>query len=140
MSLVCPLLATSSQIGAGVAFSVRFPLSSGGMYGPSVPGSRVHADSNMGSHVCESVHTGLQADLFTRGSPLGKILLGGGGGLISTSFPNTLLDSCCAGMTGIPFFWFIVTLISPAGIAISVFPSIMYRNYRKIRPCKGLVK
>jgi hypothetical protein len=74
--------------GAGVAFAVRFPLSSGGRYGPSVLGSRVHADSYIGPHVCESVRTGSHACLFACGSPLGKILLGGGDGLISTSFPN----------------------------------------------------
>jgi hypothetical protein len=129
MSLVFPLLATSAQLGAGVAFAVRFPLSSGvGGYGPSIPVLRVHADSHIGPHVCESVRTGSHAGLFTCGSPLGKILLGGGDGLISTSFPNTLLDSCCVGMTGIPFFWFMVTLDSPAGRAIYVFPIIMSHN------------
>jgi hypothetical protein len=88
----------------------------------------------------ESVRTGSHACLFSYGSPLDKILLGGGYGLISISFPNTLLDSCCVGMTGIPFFWFMVTLDPPADRAIFIFPIIMSHNCRNIRPCKGLVK
>jgi hypothetical protein len=50
----------------------------GGAYGPSVPVLRVHADSYIGLHVCESVCTGSHAGLFACGSTLGKILLGGG--------------------------------------------------------------
>jgi hypothetical protein len=55
-----------------------FPLVIREAYGPFIPGSRVHADSHIGAHVCESVRTGSHAGLFVCGSPLGKILLGGG--------------------------------------------------------------
>jgi hypothetical protein len=48
----------------------------------------VQADSHIGVHVCESVRTGSHAGMFVCGSPLGKILLGGVDGLITTSFPS----------------------------------------------------
>jgi hypothetical protein len=64
MSLVGPLLATSAQLGAGVDFALRFPLSSGEMYGSYIPGSRVDADAHIGLHVCAPAHTGSHAGLF----------------------------------------------------------------------------
>jgi hypothetical protein len=80
MSLVCPLLATSAQLGAGVAFDVRFPLSSGETYGSYILGLRADADAHIGVHVCAPARTGLHACSFACGLPLGKILLGGGMG------------------------------------------------------------
>jgi hypothetical protein len=131
MSLFCPLLATSSQLGAGVAFDVRFPLLSGESYGSYILGVRADSDTHIG--VCS--YTGP----FSCGSPLGKILLGGGDELISASFPNTLLDSCCVGTAGIPFDWLMVMLACSVGRGMSIFPIIMSHSCQKIKPCSGLV-
>jgi hypothetical protein len=73
MSLVCHLLATSAQLGSGVAFAVCFPLSSGGTYGSYIPGSRADADAHIGVYICAPAHTGSHA------GP-------------STSFPNSSGD------------------------------------------------
>jgi hypothetical protein len=140
MSFFCPLMATSDQLGAGVAFVICFPLSSGETYGSYIPGSRADTDAHIGLHVCAPAHTGSHAGLFACGSPLGNILLGGGGELISTSSSSTLLDSCCVGTAGIPFDWFMVTLACSVVKAVSVFPIIISRNCLKIKPYSGLVK
>jgi hypothetical protein len=140
MSLVCPLLATSAQLGAGVAFAVRFPLPLGETYSSYIPGSRADVDAHIGLHVCAPAHTGSHAGPSDCGSPLCKILSGGGDELIYTYFPNTLMDSCCVGTAGIPFDWFMVTLACSVDRAMSAFPIIMSLNCRKIKPCSGLVK
>jgi hypothetical protein len=74
------------------------------------------------------------------GSLTYKILREGGDRLISTSFPNTLLDSCCVDTAGISLVWSVVMLTWSIGREIYVLTIIMSCNCRKINPCSGLVK
>jgi hypothetical protein len=56
--------------------------------GSYIPGLSADADTHTGLDVCAQAHTGSHAGPFACGPPFDKILLGGGDGLISTSFPN----------------------------------------------------